>query len=151
MAAVDDTATLRSLRKALLVLFLFAVCGTTAELLLLAHDEDAIQLIPIVLAVAGAVVALWNLVRPSAAGLRTFQLLMLLFIASGGAGVFYHYQANVEFQLEMDATLRGTALLWQVLQAKAPPALSPGLMVQLGLLGFAYTYRHPALRHIEES
>ena len=143
----DDTATLRALRTGLLALFLFATIATAVELLLLAHDEDAVQLIPIVLAVAGALVAAWNLVRSSAAGVRTFQILMVLFVASGVAGIFYHYRANVEFQLEMDASLHGSALLWQVLQAKAPPALSPGLMVQLGLLGFAYSYRHPALRY----
>jgi len=32
-----------------------------------------------------------------------------------------------------------------VVEATAPPALSPGLLVQLGLLGLVYTYRHPAL------
>ncbi|HYJ16246.1 MAG TPA: hypothetical protein VE170_12200 [Candidatus Limnocylindria bacterium] len=30
--------------------------------------------------------------------------------------------------------------------AKAPPLLAPGSMVQLGLLGLAYTYKHPALK-----
>ncbi len=27
--------------------------------------------------------------------------------------------------------------------AKTPPALAPGSMAQLGLIGLAYTYRHP--------
>ena len=30
--------------------------------------------------------------------------------------------------------------------AKAPPALAPAGMIQMGLLGLLYTYRHPALR-----
>jgi len=30
--------------------------------------------------------------------------------------------------------------------AKTPPALAPGAMIQLGLLGLVYTYRHPFIR-----
>jgi hypothetical protein len=36
-------------------------------------------------------------------------------------------------------------LFVKVVTAKAPPALAPGVMVQLGLLGLVYTYKHPAL------
>jgi hypothetical protein len=32
------------------------------------------------------------------------------------------------------------------MKAKAPPALAPASMIQLGLLGLLYTYRHPSLR-----
>jgi hypothetical protein len=35
-------------------------------------------------------------------------------------------------------------LLWKVMSGAAP-ALAPGAMVQLGLLGLIYTFRHPAL------
>ena len=30
----------------------------------------------------------------------------------------------------------------KVLEAKVPPALAPGVMIQLGLIGLAYTYRY---------
>ena len=72
-------------------------------------------------------------------------LVMLLMIVSGGVGMYLHLQANMEFQLEMDATLSGWALLKKSVVAKAPPALAPGAMTQLGLIGLAYTFRHPAL------
>ena len=71
---------------------------------------------------------------------------MLLFVAAGGFGIVLHYRANVEYQLESDPGLKGRALMWKVLAAKSPPALAPGVMAQLGLLGLAYAYRHPALR-----
>jgi hypothetical protein len=32
-----------------------------------------------------------------------------------------------------------------VMTAKAPPAMAPGAMVQLGLIGLVYCYRHPAI------
>jgi hypothetical protein len=58
--------------------------------------------------------------------------------------VFLHYQGNVEFQMEIDPTQHGSELFWKVMRAKAPPALAPGLMAQLGLLGLIYAFRHPS-------
>ena len=52
--------------------------------------------------------------------------LMLLFVASGFLGVWFHYQVTTEFQLEMDASLTGWALFRKAIVAKAPPALAPG-------------------------
>ena len=66
---------------------------------------------------------------------------MLVFLVAGAAGVYYHYRANVEFQRETDPSLAGRALWWKVLRAKVPPALAPGIMVQLGLIGLVYAYR----------
>ncbi len=65
--------------------------------------------------------------------------------APGIIGITLHYQANAEFQREIDPALGGLALFWKVVEATAPPALAPGVMVQLGLLGLVYTYKHPAL------
>ena len=137
---MSDTA-----RHILLAILLLGVFGITAELLLLAHTEDATQWIPI--ALAGATVVLSGVValRPSAGSIRVFQMVMLLMIVSGGVGMYLHLRANMEFQLEMDATLSGFALFRKSIVAKAPPALAPGAMTQLGLIGLAYTFRHPAL------
>ena len=143
--AGDPAFVLARLRHLLLGIFLLGSVGTIIELLLLAHDEDATQLIPLVLLGVGLVVAAWNAASAGRASVRALQIVMLLFIAAGVAGIYYHYAANVEFQLELEPSLGGTALLWKVLQAKAPPALSPGLMVQLALIGLAYSYTHPAL------
>jgi hypothetical protein len=41
--------------------------------------------------------------------------------------------------------LAGWQLFWQAIRSKTPPALAPGVMIQLGLIGLAYTYRDPAL------
>jgi hypothetical protein len=71
---------------------------------------------------------------------------MVLFVVAGALGIYYHYAANVEFQREVDPSLVGTALFWKAMAAKAPPALAPGSMAQLGLIGLAYTFRHPARR-----
>jgi hypothetical protein len=140
----DESRLLGRIRTAVLAVLLLAMTGSLAELLLIGHDEDLTQLIPIALIGLGLLLAGWNLVRPSALSLRALQGLMLAFLVAGGLGVYFHYQANVEFQLETEPSLAGTALLWTVLQAKSPPALSPGLMVQLGCLGLIFSWRHPA-------
>jgi hypothetical protein len=51
-----------------------------------------------------------------------------------------HFQGSREFQLEMDPSMSGLDLVWHVLRAKSPPTLSPGTMVQMGILGLGYAY-----------
>ena len=133
---------LQGIRRFLFAILILGMGGTAIELLLLKHDEDAFQLIPLGLLAAGLVVVTAHALRPSTASARTVRLTMAAFIAAGLAGLYFHYKANVEFQLESDPTLAGRALLMKVLEAKAPPALAPGVMIQLGLVGLAYTFRY---------
>jgi hypothetical protein len=132
------------MRRFLLAIFLFGAGGLTAELLLLNHVEDGFQLVPIaILTLGSALIVLVAIVR-TAALVSLFRMVMLMSIASGGLGMYLHFKANIEFQLEVDPTLAGLALVRKALAAKAPPALAPGAMVQLGLLGLAYAFRHQA-------
>jgi hypothetical protein len=135
------------LRRLLLALIVFGAVGLVAELLLLEHYESAWQFTPLVLlgAVPVAAVLVWR--RPSPATVRFFQVLMWLCVAAGALGVFLHYDGNVEFELEREPLLGGLALFWEAVRG-ATPALAPGAMAQLGLLGLVYTYRHPALRRV---
>ena len=134
--------TLAAVRRILAAILLLGMTGTFAELLLLKHDEDTWQLVPLVLLGAGVVVVSWRMITGSTTSALVLRALMLLFFAAGATGIYLHYAANVEFQRETDPNLSGRALLWSVLQAKVPPALAPGVMVQLALVGLAYTYRH---------
>ena len=118
--------------------------GTAAELLLLSHDEGALQLIPLVLIAVGLLVIFWHLLFVSPTSLRALRVSMLAFILAGAVGIGLHYRGSAEFQTEVDPTLGRFALFKKVMTSKAPPALAPGIMAQLGLLGLAYTYRHPA-------
>ncbi len=119
--------------------------GLLAELLLLDHFESFWQWLPLVLlgAVLPGGIVLWR--RPARTTVRVFQALMVLCIAASLAGLFLHYRGNTEFELEMDEGTAGYVLAWRALRG-ATPALAPGAMAQLGLLGLLVTYRHPALR-----
>ena len=141
----DSATTLGLLRRLLLAILIFGMAGTTVELLLLRHTEDTAQLIPLGLFGAGFIAVGWNALRHSRSSVLILQLLMTLFLASGLLGMYFHYTANLEFQLEMEPGLSGSSLIWKILQAKTPPALAPGVMAQLGLIGLAYAYRHPAV------
>ena len=141
----DSVGTLNSLRKVLLGILLLGMAGTMTELLLLQHTEDVTQLIPLLLIGAGYLAVAWNAIHRSHLSISALQIVMILFVAAGILGMYFHYRANVEFQLEVQPELSGSTLLWKVLQAKTPPALAPGVMAQLGLIGLAYAYRHPAI------
>jgi hypothetical protein len=136
-------AALASLRRILLALLVFGLAGVAVELLALAHYEDSWQLVPLVLIALSFVVIGWHAIDGSAATVRVLRLAMLLLIAAGVLGIVFHYRGNLEFQLEIDPSQSHWTLFTKVIRAHSPPALAPGVMAQLGLLGLAYTFRHP--------
>lgn len=130
------------LRKALLAIFLLGTLGAGIELVLLEHYAELAQLIPLGAMLAGLVVlAMWFLTRAPIV-LRVLQVFMLLFCLVGIVGIYLHYESNVEFELEMNPSATGWPLIWASLTG-AMPALAPGTMIHLGLVGLLYTYRHP--------
>ena len=144
MTQTTPATALATLRRLLLGILLFGLAGTGAELILIGHDEDAWQLIPLVVLAVAILAGVAVLVRGFAAGavaIRLFRAAMVLLMLSGATGAVLHYRANMEFKLEMDPSLHGWALFSSVVQAKAPPALAPGNMLLLGLLGFACVFR----------
>ena len=134
-----------SLRRWLLVLLAIGLIGTAVDLVLLDHYEDAWQMPPLVLTVGSLAIVLWVGLRGGAAAITTLRIAMVLCVASGLLGLALHYNGNREFQHEIDPSLAGWDLFRKVVTAKAPPALAPAVMAQLGFLGLLYTYRHPDL------
>lgn len=133
-----------SLRQILLLLVLVGIVGLAAELLLLDHTESFNQWIPLIVLGLGLVSALIVMLRPGHRSIRVFQWIMASFVIAGLLGLYLHYRGNVEFALERYPEIRGLGLVWKALRG-ATPTLAPGALAQLGLLGLAYTYRHPAL------
>ena len=132
-------------RRILLAILILGTAGISLELWLLAHTEDVIQQIPLWLAALAVIGIVAVVLRPSRGSIRLFQIVMALLLISGIVGMYLHFEVNMEFQLEMDPALSGMALYRKAILAKTPPALAPGAMIQLGLIGLAYTFRHPAL------
>jgi hypothetical protein len=143
--AVAHGAVLTKLRRFLLALLALGILGTGVELLLLEHYEDSWQLVPLGLDVIALVILLWHALDGGPVTVRAIQAIMAFFLIAGALGVILHYRGNMGFQLDMDPALPAWELFKRVMHAKAPPALAPGVMAQLGLLGLAYCYRHPAV------
>jgi|SRR5678816_334499 hypothetical protein len=150
MKPTDDRSILDKFRKILLAILALGMAGTLTELLLLEHTEDLVQWVPMILLGAAGAVLIWQSVSESSASLQLMRWLMCGFVAAGVAGVYFHFRGSAEFKLESQPNLAGMALFWQAIRAKTPPFLAPGAMVQLGLLGLLYVYKHPLLKQRKE-
>jgi hypothetical protein len=141
-----EPAPLTTMRRLLLVVVTLGMLGTVADLLLLAHYESGWQLAPLMLIGLALLVVAWLVVSGGWRAVAAMRLAMVSLIAAGGVGILLHYGGNSEFQREIDPAIGKWALVVKVMTAKAPPALAPAGLIQLGLLGLLYTYRHPALQ-----
>jgi len=119
--------------------------GTGGELLLVGHIEEFWQPTPLFLMAISLAALGWRAASHGPVSLRVFQGTMILFVLSGFFGLWFHLRANLEFELEMYPALKGMGLFWKAVQGASPPTLAPAMMIELGLLGLGYTFRHPVL------
>ena len=138
------TLTHATVRQLLLALVVIVIVGLEVELALLRHAESFSQWIPHVTLFIGLLTTAAVYFQPGPRTLRVFETMMIIFTAVGALGVYFHLHGNVEFAQERDPSLSGVRLLWKALRG-ASPALAPGALAQLGLLGLLYGYKHPAL------
>jgi hypothetical protein len=138
------TSTLEVLRRWLMVALVIGVVGTGIELLLLKHTEGFWQLAPVGLLGLSLAIVAWYGVAKSRAALRALQGVMALFVLSGGIGAIQHFRGNIVYERESNPSLSGTELYKSAMMGSTP-ALAPGAMLQLGLIGLLYTFRHPGL------
>ncbi len=136
------------LRPFLLGILVLSIGATVTELLLLEHFESVWQWVPIVLLGLGFCACLLVGIWPNRGVFAIFRVIMAACVIAGLVGIWLHYRGNVEFELEMNAAIKGFELFRDSMMG-ATPALAPGSMTQLGLLGLAYTYRHPRLRQAD--
>jgi len=141
----ETPGTTGMLRRLLLAVLVFGMTGAFVELLLLGHTEEVWQWIPVIALGFGIMAGTGLGFRPSPVAVRSFRVLMVLYIAAGFTGLYLHYHGNAEFELEMYPTIRGFELFWKSITG-ATPALAPGTMIQFGLLGLILTWKHPILR-----
>jgi hypothetical protein len=137
------TLTRATVGQLLLALVVIGIVGLEVELALLRHAESFSQWIPHVTLFIGLLTTAAIYFRPGARTLKAFQVMMIVFLLVGALGVYFHLHGNVEFAQERDPSLSGVRLLWKALRG-ASPALAPGALAQLGLLGLLYGYKHPA-------
>jgi hypothetical protein len=139
VARRSSDAMLRIARYVTLLILLFAMVGILAELLLIEHFEDAWQIVPLALLAIGFGAIAWHARAPGTWSVRTLRSVMTLFVLAGLLGIFLHSRGNVEFELEQNPGATRWGLFREAMQG-ATPALAPGVMVQIGLLGLLYAF-----------
>ena len=144
MTVRDAAGKHDALRRFVLSIFLVGTAGIGGELLLLGHFEDVRQWTPLALLPLGWIAVAWQRVERGPRSTHALRGAMVLFLASGFVGLWFHYSGNAEFEREMYPSIHGWELVREALTG-ATPALAPSAMIQLGLLGLTYTYRHPNL------
>jgi hypothetical protein len=137
-------STLDTLRRILLATLVLGLIGLEAELLLVEHFDGWKQYLPLVVLGISILALVWYGIRKGRASMRAIQGTMVLCIVLGAVGLVLHYLGNSEFEREMTPDLSGFALFKAAMMG-ATPSLAPGAMIQLGLIGLAWTFRHPAL------
>lgn len=138
----DEAVSL--IRRGLLALLALGCAGLIGELVILEHYEEINQLPPLVLLSLTLVAILWHWNDGGRRSLRALQIIALFLILSGLIGVYFHLTGNIEATKEFEPDLAGMPFWIDVIRGAAP-SLAPGTMVQFGLLGLLYAYRHPAL------
>lgn len=133
-------------RKLLIFVLLFSITGSIAELLLIDHYEDRLQLIPLITYGVALLSLIATALLKSRGVVRFAQVIMIAMALTGLLGIVLHIRANAEFQREIDPDLATTQLVWKALRRTAPPALAPGIMVTLALVGWAYLYDNPVVQ-----
>jgi len=113
-----------------LLIFLFLHVGLILELVLIGHYKSFWQFFPLISLGLGLVSLL-----PGFSSLLPVKFFYLVTIVSGIAGVFLHLKNNWEFELEMYAGIETGELIARSLSG-ALPALAPGTLIPVGLMGF---------------
>lgn len=132
------------LRRGILALLALGAMGVITELILLEHYEEPAQFVPLALLALTLATILWHWIDGGRRSLRTFQVVMLLMVVAGTIGIGLHLRENVATELDLNPGSSGLAFWLEVVRGDLP-TLAPGTLVQFGLLGLLYAYRHPAL------
>lgn len=138
----DEAVSL--IRRGLLALLALGCTGLIGELVILEHYEEINQLPPLILLSLTLIAILWQWSDGGRRSLRALQVVALFLILSGVVGMYFHLTGNIEATKEFEPDLTGMPFWIDVIRGAAP-SLAPGTMVQFGLLGLLYAYRHPAL------
>lgn len=138
-------------RRLALYLLLLGTGGIAAELVLLEHYAEPAQWAPLALLAVGFLATGVLAAGPTAGRVRALRAVATLQVVAAAAGIFLHLRSNVEFELELRPGTGGWPLVIETLRG-AIPALAPGAMAQLGLLGLLVCFRHPVeLSHARPS
>lgn len=131
-----------NVRTLLLGIVAFGIVGTSTELTLLGHFEEAAQAAPLIVLASCLAVTIWQLLAPTTTSVRVMRVVMTLLIVTSAVGVGFHFEGNLAFKRELYPELTGLELFMESVTG-VTPVFAPGSMLLLGLVGLTSTLRHP--------
>ena len=134
---MEDAQALCVIRSYLLGIIALVLFGLLLELIVLNHLKTPLQLLPVGLACLAMGATAWNFILPNAASIRILRGALLACSLIGLLGMAIHTAFYVSDHQNKAHRRRG-------LEREVPP-LAPAAMLPLGLLGLAFTFRHPLL------
>jgi len=130
---------MRTLKRFLMLALLVGTIGLSAELALIGHVEGAIQWVPFVLLGLLAIAIGAHVAHPTPRLLLAVRVASVLLVVGALFGIYVHLDGNAEFERELHPDATG-ASFWMDVASGATPALAPGALAQIGLIGLAYAW-----------
>lgn len=130
---------MRRLKLFLVLIFLVGTIGVSAELALIGHVEGTVQWVPFVLLGLAVLAIGAHAARPTPRLLLPVRAACSLLVVGSVLGIYFHLDGNAEFERERDPDGRGVSY-WMTVASGATPALAPGALAQIGLIGLAYAW-----------
>ncbi|MCE2423008.1 MAG: hypothetical protein J4G03_06855 [Gemmatimonadetes bacterium] len=135
-------------RLAALGIFAFGSVGLLGEMILLEHHDSNQQWIPIIVLALGLAVSAALLCKAKSQGridsgwrgARSLIAVSWIYLTAAPLGVFFHTKGNLEFEQELRPNAGGLEHFTEALFG-AFPALAPGALAALGLVGLLVTMR----------
>jgi hypothetical protein len=120
--------------------------GTLTELILLGHIEGWQQFIPVGLLSFSLILYILHSWLKASWIWMALRIMFTLCILSGLLGTFFHLRSNLDFEKEMYPSMDASTLLLESLSG-AIPALAPGSMIVVGLVGFLYLMNQSNIKY----
>lgn len=144
-AVALEPPPLSTIRRVLAWTLVYGAAGLLTELILVGHYETPAQYVPLLLLGIVVMIGVVIIVAPTAGKLRILQMVLVVVVTSGILGIGLHLQHNETEERARDPLSSRLALLLRSLSGTSP-VLAPGAMALLGVVGLAFTHRHPLFR-----
>ena len=136
---MSDRERLQRLVSLLYGLAAVMFVGLFLELLAAKHVQEPMQLVPVVICVAGCSSVLLAWKRPSRNVIQGMRLVMLLASAVSLLGIWQHVAGNLGFVLELHPNTTGMALALGAIAGRAP-VLASGALAATGVIAILASF-----------
>jgi hypothetical protein len=136
---MDATATLRSIRRALIALSALLFVGSIGELIAVKHYGDTVRLIPFTLCGIGLLSLIAAVVRPTSGVVLGVRVAMVAIAAGSAFGLYEHLEGNAEFYHEIHTHAARSTLIKEALTGRNP-IMAPGVLAVAAFLVVLVTF-----------